>query len=115
MTGPADMFFKDQWGTPRMTSEPQQAQQAQQAPDSQWDTLRTDGVNHPWWYRSSNGIEAIEVVEGFRLTYNLGEAVVHILRAGRKPGHSRLLDLREAEWHLKREIDNEKHKKNPND
>ena len=63
-----------------------------------------DPINHPPWYKGSGGIEVCEVIEQFSLPYHLGEVVAHILRAGRKPGVSRRLDLEEALWHLRREI-----------
>lgn len=60
-----------------------------------------DNVNHPKHYKS-NGLECIEVIESFKLGFNLGNSVKYILRAGKKG--DRLEDLRKAVWYLEREI-----------
>lgn len=64
----------------------------------------TDLINHPSHYIAANGIEAIEVVEGFELGYHLGNAVAYILRADRKG--TALQDLRKAKWYIDRELAN---------
>lgn len=61
-----------------------------------------DLVNHPPHYKSVNGLEAIDVIEGFGLGFHLGNVVKYILRAGRKDGV--LQDLRKARWYLDREV-----------
>lgn len=60
-------------------------------------------VDHPAHYQG-NGIEVIDVIEGFNLGFRLGNAVKYILRAGHK--NDRNEDLRKALWYLKREITN---------
>lgn len=60
-----------------------------------------DNVNHPAHYQG-NGIESIEVIEGFDLNFHLGNAVKYILRAGRKS--DRVEDIRKAIWYLNREL-----------
>jgi hypothetical protein len=60
-----------------------------------------DPVNHPAHYKG-NGIEAIDVIEGFGLGFHLGNTVKYALRAGRKD--SELQDLRKARWYLDRRI-----------
>lgn len=62
----------------------------------------TDLVNYPPHYRSANGLEAIDVIEGFGLGFHLGNVVKYILRAGRKD--ALLQDLRKARWYLDRNI-----------
>ena len=62
----------------------------------------SDNVNHPEHYQSAAGIEAIDVIEAFDLTFNLGNACKYILRAGKKG--PALTDLQKAEWYIKREI-----------
>lgn len=62
----------------------------------------SDTVNYPPHYRASNGIEAIDVVEGFGLNFRLGNAVTYILRAERKG--SRIEDLKKARWYIDREL-----------
>ena len=42
-----------------------------------------DLVNHPPHYQAG-GIESIDVIEGYRLGFSLGNAVKYLLRAGRK-------------------------------
>lgn len=61
----------------------------------------TDNVNHPPHYKTGP-IEVIEVIEGWALNYNRGNAVKYILRAEHK-GHT-LQDLKKARWYLDREI-----------
>lgn len=58
-------------------------------------------VNHPPHYKAG-GLEAIDVIEAFKLNFRLGNVVKYILRADLKG--SSLEDLKKAEWYLKREI-----------
>lgn len=60
-------------------------------------------INHPKHYQGKGGIEAIDVIEAFKLGFNLGNTVKYILRAGHKDD-SRFQDLNKALWYLKREI-----------
>lgn len=62
----------------------------------------SDPVNHPAHYKSDNGLEAIDVIEGFGLGFHLGNVVKYILRAGRKD--HLIQDLRKARWYLDRRI-----------
>lgn len=74
---------------------------------------KSDLVNHPPHYKAANGLEAIDVIEGFGLGFRIGNAVKYLLRAGHK-GHQnaemteRLKaereDLQKAEWYIRREI-----------
>lgn len=59
-------------------------------------------VNHPPHYQLPSGIEVIDLIED--MSYNLGNAVKYLLRAGRKPGVTRETDLRKACWYIEREI-----------
>ncbi len=59
-------------------------------------------VNHPAHYQLAPGIEAIDVCE--RLSFNTGNAVKYLIRAGSKPGASAETDLRKAIWYAEREI-----------
>lgn len=43
----------------------------------------SDTVNHPPHYIGTNGIEVIDVIEGFGLGHHLGAAIAYILRADR--------------------------------
>lgn len=62
----------------------------------------SDLINHPPHYKADNGIEAIDVVEGFGLNFRIGNAVTYLLRADRKG--EPLKDLRKARWYVDREI-----------
>lgn len=60
-----------------------------------------DPVNHPAHYTSHpSGVECIDVTE--HMSFNLGNAVKYIWRAGSKG--SALEDLRKAAWYVEREI-----------
>jgi hypothetical protein len=60
-----------------------------------------DAVNHPIHYNSHpSGIECIDVVE--HLTFNVGNAVKYLWRAGLKG--ALLDDLKKARWYVDREI-----------
>lgn len=61
----------------------------------------TDPVNHPQHYKSPNGLEAIDVIEGFGLGFHLGNVVKYILRAPMKGG---MQDFRKSRWYLDRVI-----------
>lgn len=64
----------------------------------------SDLVNHPPHYKAPNGIEVIDVIEGFGLdrSFALGNATKYLLRAGRKG--EELEDLKKSRWYLNREI-----------
>lgn len=63
-----------------------------------------DPVNHPQHYKAANGLEAIDVIEGFGLgrDFHLGNAAKYILRAGRKG--PMIEDLRKAGWYIARKV-----------
>jgi len=61
-----------------------------------------DMVNHPPHY-TVNGIEVIDVIEGYKLNYRLGNVVKYVLRSDLKG--NRLQDLKKALWYLQREIE----------
>ena len=61
----------------------------------------SDNVNHPKHYTSSpGGVECIAVVE--YMTFNVGNAVKYLWRAGLKG--SLIEDLKKARWYVDREI-----------
>lgn len=62
-----------------------------------------DPVNHPSHY-IQGGIETIEVIEAWRLSYCLGNTVKYISRAGKKDVSKTIEDLEKARWYLDREI-----------
>lgn len=66
----------------------------------------SDPVNHPQHYTGfSNGAEVIDIAEN--LTFNTGNAVKYLARAGRVDGRVKgdvLQDLEKARWYINREI-----------
>lgn len=62
-----------------------------------------DAVNHPAHY-THGPIEVIEIIEGFKLPYHLGNAIKYILRAGHKSKDTEIQDLEKARWCLDRYI-----------
>lgn len=60
-----------------------------------------DPVNSPSHYRQGP-VEVIDIIEGFRLGYRLGNVIKYVLRAEHK-GRA-VEDLRKARWYLDREI-----------
>lgn len=61
-------------------------------------------MNHPDHYVGfSNGAEVIDITEN--LSFNLGNVVKYVARAGRKDPAKLLEDLRKAQFYLDREIE----------
>jgi hypothetical protein len=71
--------------------------------DGMTEALQHDPVNKPMHYLEGRKFEPIEVIEDWKLNYNLGNALKYISRAGRK--NSKNEDLSKAVWYLEREID----------
>jgi hypothetical protein len=65
----------------------------------------TDVINHPSHYAEgwSNGAEVIDITEN--LSFNRGNAVKYIARAGKKDPKKELEDLQKAQFYLNREIE----------
>lgn len=61
-----------------------------------------DLVNHPPHYKSKGGIESIEVIESFGLSFCLGNAIKYILRCEKKGNKKQ--DLEKARWYINREL-----------
>ncbi len=61
-------------------------------------------IHHPSHYGGDTPYEAIKVIEAWNLGFHLGNAVKYIKRAGSKPGHPIVEDLRKAMWYIDREI-----------
>lgn len=73
----------------------------------------SDPVDHPPHYRASSGFEAIDVIESWKLNFNLGNVVKYTCRAGLKGSEllptteskeKTLEDLKKALWYLQREV-----------
>jgi hypothetical protein len=62
-----------------------------------------DPVDHPSHYTSHpSGVECIDVTE--HMTFNLGNAVKYIWRAGLKDSKNHAQDLEKAVWYVRREV-----------
>lgn len=61
-------------------------------------------VDHPKHYNAHpSGVECIDVVE--HMTFNTGNAIKYLWRAGLKPGAHTIQELQKAAWYIQREID----------
>lgn len=60
-------------------------------------------VNHPDHY-NSKGIEVMDVIRAFDLSFSLGNVIKYVLRAGKKHKDTYLEDLKKAKWYLDEEI-----------
>ena len=74
-----------------------------------------DMVNHPSHYQSKNGLEAIDVIEGFTdgldgiEAVDTANAIKYLLRWKSKNG---IEDLKKARWYINHLIDKLEHAKN---
>ena len=59
-------------------------------------------INHPQHYNQGK-FEAIDVIEDWKLNFNLGNTIKYISRAGHKDDI--IQDLKKASWYLNREIE----------
>lgn len=66
-------------------------------------------IDHPEYYKAG-GIEAIDVIEDWKLDFCLGNAIKYIARAGKKSDDVRT-DLEKAAWYIKRHWDGVKNGK----
>lgn len=58
-------------------------------------------VDHPEYYNTGT-IEVIDLIEGWGLGFNLGNAVKYICRAGKKNLTESITDLEKAMWYINR-------------
>ena len=66
--------------------------------------LRPDPVNHPSHYtQHPTGVECIDIVEC--MTFNTGNAIKYLWRAGLKDSADVIEDLKKAVWYINREIE----------
>ncbi|MEU3278173.1 DUF3310 domain-containing protein [Streptomyces antibioticus] len=63
---------------------------------------KADPVNHPSHYKVAGGVEVIDLTE--HLTFNRGNAVKYLARAGKKNPETEIEDLEKASWYVHREI-----------
>lgn len=66
------------------------------------DKSESDPVNHPSHYTAYEGLEIIDLTE--QMSFNRGNAVKYIARAGLKDPATEVQDLQKARWYLDREI-----------
>ena len=60
-----------------------------------------DPIN-PAHYVGANGMQVVDIVDAYDLDFYAGNTGKYLCRAGRKPGASRLEDLRKARWYIDR-------------
>ena len=65
--------------------------------------IPTDNVNNPSHYNKGT-IEVIEVIEDWKLNFNLGNAIKYIGRCEHK--NNKKEDIKKAIWYLERELKN---------
>ena len=61
-----------------------------------------DPVNSPSHYTAYKGLEVIDLTE--QMSFNRGNAVKYIARAGLKSKDTEIQDLEKAAWYVNREI-----------
>jgi hypothetical protein len=65
----------------------------------------SSAVEHPDHYMKDSGHEVIEVINAWKLGYNLGNAVKYIARAGKKNPDKLSEDLEKAIFYIRWHID----------
>ena len=61
---------------------------------------KSESVNHPDHYLKDSGHEVIDVIQAWKLNFNLGNAVKYIARAGKKDPEKYKEDLHKAVWYI---------------
>jgi len=65
--------------------------------------IENDPVNHPSHYTSDpSGVECIQITR--HRTFNIGNAIKYLWRAGLKDNNSDVQDLKKAIWYIEDEI-----------
>lgn len=62
-----------------------------------------DPINPAHYQGFSNGAQVIDITE--HLSFNAGNAIKYLARAGRKDPTKHVEDLRKALWYVQRELD----------
>ena len=65
-----------------------------------------ENVDHPDHYLKDSGHEVIDVIDAWKLNFNLGNAIKYIARAGRKDPNKTKEDLSKAIWYIQNQINN---------
>ena len=63
---------------------------------------KVDMVNHPKHYTEGRTFEPIDVIDDWKLDFEMGSALKYISRIGRK--NDAIEDLEKAIWYLNREL-----------
>lgn len=61
-------------------------------------------VDHPNHYMKESGFEVIDVINAWKLDFELGNAVKYIGRSGKKNPEKLVEDLEKAAWYINRKI-----------
>ena len=64
----------------------------------------SSNVDHPDHYMKDSGFEVIDVIDAWKLDFELGNAVKYIARAGKKNPEKTKEDLEKALWYIGRKI-----------
>ena len=64
---------------------------------------KTDNPIQPSYY-GSKGVQPIDIIEDQNLTFNSGNVVKYVVRAGKKSKETEIQDLQKAKFYLDREI-----------
>jgi len=64
----------------------------------------SSNVEHPSHYMKESGYEVIDVIDAWRLDFDLGNAVKYIGRAGKKNPERVIEDLEKAVWYITHKI-----------
>ena len=67
--------------------------------------MNVDSVNHPSHYTSGK-IEVIDFIDDQQLSYEKGNVIKYVCRAGKKDPNKEIEDLKKAAWYIQREIKN---------
>lgn len=64
---------------------------------------KKEAINHPAHYNAGK-YEVIDVIEDWKLGFNLGNCIKYVARARKKDPNKELEDLKKARWYLDRHI-----------
>jgi len=63
-------------------------------------------VHHPSHYLKDSGHEVIDVINAWKLNFELGNAIKYIARAGKKDPSKEIEDLEKAKEYIEMQINN---------
>lgn len=64
----------------------------------------SSNVDHPDHYMKNSGFEVIDVIDAWKLDFDLGNAIKYIARAGKKDHEKTVEDLEKAAWYISHKI-----------